>query len=438
MAIPLIAHDQVLGALAVGGRVGRRFEPREIALLSAFADYAAVSFHNARLFEESERARAGAEAANASKDDFLAILSHELRTPLTAMLGWVRMLDRGLLSPARTAEALRAIDRNARLQARLINDLLDVSRIVTGKLDVERALVDLGTVVLDVLDSARQDAHARELLRDPSLDPDAGLVMGDRVRLQQVVANLVSNAVKYTARGGRIDIALRRAGDWIELIVRDSGDGIAPEDLPRIFERFHQVDASKTRRHGGLGLGLTIVRHLIALHGGSVHAESAGRGKGSTFRIRLPRVATVPALVTDVRRPLASMESRPLLGARVLFVDDNEDARELVRAALQEAGADVQVAASAAEGLHLFETRTFDVVLSDIGLPDTDGYDFIRELRARQRGGVTVPAIALTAYAGIDDARRALAAGFQRHVAKPVDPDDLVSIVRNAIQVSAA
>ena len=439
MAIPLIAHDRVLGALAVGARRGRRFEAREIALLSAFADHAAVSFHNARLYEESERARAAAEAANRSKDTFLAILSHELRTPLTAMLGWVRILDRGMLSPARTAEALNAIDRNARLQARLINDLLDVSRIVTGKLDVERKLVDLGAVVQDVIESARQDLHGREVLAEPTIDTAAALVVGDRVRLQQVLTNLIANAVKYTPRGGRIDVTLRGAGDRTELVVTDTGDGIDPTDLARIFERFHQVDASKTRRHGGLGLGLTIVQHLVELHGGTVQAESAGRGQGSTFTIRLPRAPVVPAVVTDVRRSLAGSDAnvRPLRGVRVLFVDDNEDARSLVRAALQAAGADVQVAASARDGLQLFDTAPFDVVVSDIGMPDVDGYDFVRELRGRRRA-VSVPAIALTAYAGIDDARRAVASGFQRHIAKPIDPMDLVAIVRSVIEPDAA
>ena len=439
MAIPLIAHDRVLGALAVGARIGRRFEAREIALLAAFADHAAVSFHNARLYDESERARAAAEAANRSKDDFLAILSHELRTPLTAMLGWVRMLDRGWLSPARTAEALSAIDRNARLQARLINDLLDVSGIVTGKLEVKRQPVDLASVVHDVVESARQDADARELLAEPRIDPGAGLVVGDRVRLQQVVTNLVSNAVKYTPRGGRIDVSLREAGNEVELVVADTGEGIDPRDIARIFERFQQVDASKTRRHGGLGLGLTIVRHLVELHGGSVRAESPGRGQGSSFTIRLPRMATVAVLVTDARRPPAGVEPdvESLRGVQVLFVDDNEDARTLVRAALQAAGADVQVAASAREALGLVDTVPFDVVLSDLGMPDIDGYDFVRELRARQRGA-RVPAIALTAYAGVDDARRSLAAGFQRHVAKPIDPADLVSIVRSVIEPHAA
>ena len=430
MAIPLVAHDHVLGALGVGARTGRRFDAREIALLSAFADHAAVSFHNARVFT-------AAEQANRSKDDFLAILSHELRTPLTAILGWVRLLLRGLLSEPKATEALEAIDRNTRLQARLINDLLDVSRIVTGKLDVEHQPVHLAALVYEVLGTARQDAHARALLAEPAIDPDAGPVIGDRVRLQQIVTNLVSNAVKYTRRGGRVDVTLRRAGEHVELVVADSGEGIAAADLPLIFERFHQVDASTTRRHGGLGLGLTIVRHLVELHRGSVHVESPGRGQGTTFTVRLPRAPGLRTLGSPRRVAAPEPDAEPLRGVRALFVDDNEDARVFVQAALEAAGAHVLVAESADDALRLFDAGAFDVVLSDIGLPGADGYDLVRRLRARPRGA-GVPAIALTAYAGSDDERRALAAGFQRHVAKPIDPADLVSIVRSVIGAAAA
>jgi signal transduction histidine kinase/CheY-like chemotaxis protein len=445
LAIPLIAHDRVLGALAVGARSGRRFDEREVALLSAFANQAAVSFHNARIYQESERrgqeaerARAAAEAANRSKDDFLAVLSHELRTPLTAILGWTRMLQRGMLSAAQTTGALEAIDRNTRLQARLIDDLLDVSRIVAGKLEVERQPLDLAAVVHDVITSARQDPHGRDLLAEPVIDPEAGRVIGDRVRLQQVVANLVSNAIKYTPPGGRIDVRLLRANDLVEVIVADTGEGIDPAELPLIFERFHQADPSKTRRHGGLGLGLTIVRHFVELHGGTVHAISAGRGHGSTFIIRLPRAgAALAAVVATKRPPTAGAGAEPLRGIHALFIDDNEDARALVRTALEAAGAHVELARSAEEGLRLFESGRFDVVLSDIGMPDMDGYDFVQRLRARPPGA-TVPMIALTAYAGAEDQRRALAAGFQRHVAKPIDPAELVAIVRSVIEAHAA
>ena len=440
MAIPLIAHDRVLGALAVGGRIGRRFHEREIALLSAFADHAAVSFYNARLYQESERARGAAETANRTKDDFLAVLSHELRTPLTAILGWVRMLERGVLSPAQATEALRAIDRNTRLQARLINDLLDVSRIVSGKFDVERQPVDLAAVVREVVASARQDPHVRRILAEPVIDAEAGLVVGDRVRLEQAILNLLANAAKYTSSAGRVDVSLRRVGDHVEITVSDTGEGIDPADLPLIFERFHQSDLSRTRRHGGLGLGLTIVRHVMELHGGTVRADSAGRGYGAVFTLRLPCAPRARGEGRSPRRAPAvgaEAEAQPLHGLRVLFVDDNEDARTFVRAALETAGATVQVAESAEQGLELFDSGTFDIVLSDIGMPNVDGYDFMAQLRSRRRAA-RVPAIALTAYAGSDDARRALAAGFQRHVAKPIDPAELVAAVSSVIEASAA
>jgi CheY-like chemotaxis protein len=265
-------------------------------------------------------------------------------------------------------------------------------------------------------------------------------VIGDRVRLEQALLNLLSNAAKYTPSSGRVDVTLRRVDDDIEITVSDTGEGIDPVDLPLIFERFHQSDLSRTRRHGGLGLGLTIVRHVMELHGGSVHADSAGRGHGAVFTLRLPCAQTARAEGRAPRRASTvgpEAESQPLRDLRVLFVDDNEDARTFVRAALETAGARVQVAESAQHGLELFDSATFDIVLSDIGMPDIDGYDFMGRLRSRGRGA-RVPAIALTAYAGSDDAHRVLAAGFQRHVAKPIDPEELVAAVRSVIEVSAA
>ena len=436
VAIPLIAHDRVLGALAVGAKTGRRFTARELTLLTGFANQAAVSFHNARLYEESEKARAAAEAANRSKDDFLAVLSHELRSPLTAILGWTRLLTRGVLATPKAATALDAIDRNARLQARLIDDLLDVSRIMAGKLEVERQPVDPAAVVHDVIASVRQDPHAGRLLADPVIEADVGRVMGDRLRLQQAVANLVSNAVKFTPPGGRVAVTLRRANGFVEIIVADTGEGIDPEELGLIFERFHQADVSRTRRHGGLGLGLAIVRHFVELHGGTVYAMSPGRGRGATFIIRLPRASGALAALPAEPRVLSKEASRmPLHGIRALFVDDNEDARVLVRTVLETAGANVTLAQSAEEGLAHFDRGRFDVVLSDVGMPATDGYELVERLRARGRD---VAAIALTAYAGAEDERRALAAGFQRHVAKPIDPDYLVAVVRSVIEARAA
>jgi signal transduction histidine kinase/ActR/RegA family two-component response regulator len=436
VAVPLIVQERVLGALAVGAERGRQFTEREIELLSAFADHAAVASDNARLFEEAqrrraeaERARTAAEEANRTKDEFLAVLSHELRTPLTAILGWVRMLLQGRVPPARVAEALSAIDRNTRVQTRLIDDLLDISRIVAGKVDLEWRRVDLAAVVSEVLATARQDAAAAALLTEPVLAPDCW-VLGDRERLHQVVANLVANAVKFTPAGGRVDVRLQASAEDVELTVSDTGEGIGLEELSQIFESFHQVDRSSTRRHGGLGLGLAIVRHLIQAHGGDVQAESAGPGRGACFTVRLRRIATADG-PTSITTTGIDTGQRPLVGLRALFVDDNLEARALVGAVLEAAGAEVSVAASATEALGTLETSSFDVVLTDIGMPEVDGYEFVTRLRERERSGGRMPmcAIALTAYAGAKDRRRALAAGFQGHLAKPIDPADLVRAV---------
>ncbi|MGH7390366.1 MAG: ATP-binding protein [Candidatus Rokuibacteriota bacterium] len=436
VAVPLIVQERVLGALAVGAERGRRFTAEEIELLSAFADHAAVASDNARLFEEAqrrraeaERAQAASEDANRAKDDFLAVLSHELRTPLTAILGWVRMLLAGRVPDARVTEALAAIDRNTRVQARLIDDLLDISRIVAGKVELEWRPVHLAAVVTEVVTSARQDPRAAALLAEPVIDLDSP-VLGDRERLHQVVTNLLANAVKFTPAGGRVDVRLHRADKEIELIVRDTGEGISADDLPQIFDRFHQVDRSNTRRHGGLGLGLAIVRHLVQMHGGSVRAESAGRGLGACFTVRLPSATGADRLPGIA--PAGDVGSaRPLTSVRALFVDDNPDARALVSAVLEAAGAEVSVAASAAEALGALEAATFDVVLTDIGMPDVDGYEFVTRLRERERtqGRMPVSAIALTAYASATDRRRALAGGFQGHLAKPIDPGELVRAV---------
>jgi CheY-like chemotaxis protein/anti-sigma regulatory factor (Ser/Thr protein kinase) len=303
-----------------------------------------------------------------------------------------------------------------------------VSRIVAGKVDLECRRVDLAAVVSEVLTTARQDAAAAALITEPVLAVDCW-VLGDRERLHQVVTNLVANAVKFTPAGGRIDVRLQTTAEDVELIVSDTGEGIGREELSQIFESFHQVDRSSTRRHGGLGLGLAIVRHLIQAHGGDVRAESGGPGRGACFTVRLRRItADGPPSITPTE--LGSGE-RPLVGLRALFVDDNLEARALVSAVLEAAGAEVSVAASATDALHTLETSSFDVVLTDIGMPEIDGYDFVTRLRERERAGGHMPvcAIALTAYAGARDRRRALAAGFQAHLAKPIDPADLVRAV---------
>jgi signal transduction histidine kinase/CheY-like chemotaxis protein len=439
LAVPLIVQERVLGALAVGAARGRTFTTEEIELVSTFAHHAAIACDNARLFEEAQRrreeaehAQIKAEDANRTKDEFLAILSHELRTPLTAILGWVRLLLGGRLEDSRVAEALSAIDRNTRVQTRLIDDLLDVSRIVAGKMDVERRAVDLAEVVSAVVTSARQGRRAAELTWETTIERDL-VVLGDRERLHQVVTNLVANAVKFTPAGGRVEVRLAGTAEAVELLVRDTGEGISAEELSHIFDRFHQVDRSHTRRHGGLGLGLAIVRHLVHAHGGSVTATSEGRGQGASFVVRLPHARA--ADVSSTAGPAGyALSDSALRGLRVLFVDDNDDARAVVTAVLNAAGARISAATSALQALSELDRAPFDVVLSDIGMPGIDGYDFLVRLRERERTQNRAPvcAIALTAYAGSEDRRRALASGFQGHLAKPIDPDDLVRTIQHA------
>ena len=435
LAVPLVVQDRVFGALAIGAARGRQFTEREIELVSAFADHAAVALHNARLFEEAQRRRVEAEAANRAKDEFLAVLSHELRTPLTAILGWVRLLRGGRLPPERVLEALAAIDRNTHVQTRLIDELLDVSRIVAGKVDLEVEPVDFASTVAGVVASTRQDPRVAPVVREPVIADDVFTVLGDPVRLHQVVSNLMSNAVKFTPPDGRVEVTLRRVDADAELVVSDTGIGLGAEELLHIFDRFHQVDRSNTRRHGGLGLGLAIVRHLVAMHGGSVRAESPGRHLGARFTVRLPCAVDATRAPATGAAGIAVGGERPLSGVRVLFVDDNVEARSLVGAIIEAAGGTVVLAGSAAEALAALAVAPVDVVLSDIGMPDVDGYDFVAAVRAREQAAARrpVPAIAVTAYATSEDRRRALTRGFQGHVAKPIDPAHLVRVVCAAV-----
>jgi len=350
-----------------------------------------------------------------------------------------RLEDKGALRQIKkigTAFIFEPLVTRKAAHLRLIDDLLDTSRIVAGKIQLELRPVDLGGVVRDVLAHAAQDPGAAALLCPPALDARC-VLKGDRDRLHQVVTNLVANALKFTLAGGRVDVRLRRGRDEVELSVRDTGEGISADQLPHIFDRFHQVDRSHTRRHGGLGLGLAIVRHLVEAHGGSVHAESAGRGHGACFTVRLPAADdTDQAAAVSRAAPVASEQL--LAGLRVLFVDDNPEARALVGTVLESAGADVSIAASAVEGLERLRKHAVDVVLTDIGMPDLDGYDFVMRLRETERAANRTPvcAIALTAHAGAEDRRRALTGGFQGYVAKPSDPDELVRVVRDVYEES--
>ncbi len=417
-----------------GGADAYLVQPSEaielLATVRALVRARRAEAERAELLRREQQAREQAEYANRLKDEFLATVSHELRTPLNAILGWTRMLRGGHVPPERRAHVLETIERNARAQAQLVEDLLDVSRILSGKLRMEFRPVSLTVVVEAAADAVRPTAEARGV----SLELDAGdpgPVVGDPDRLQQVVWNLLSNAVKFTPRGGRVVTRLAREGDVALVEVVDTGDGIRASFLPFIFDRFRQADSTVGRTHGGLGLGLAIVRHLVELHGGAVAADSEGPGLGSRFQVKLPLQRDVAGVSGETpSRPdpeeRLSLPEVPLLtGLHVLVVDDEFDTRELLAEVLSQQGARVTLAASAREAAEAVAARP-DVLISDIGMPGGDGYELIRRLRAADD---RTPAVAVTAYARGEDARKALAAGFQRHAAKPIEPGALVAIV---------
>jgi signal transduction histidine kinase/AmiR/NasT family two-component response regulator len=434
--IPLHCRGRLLGKFMVYYDRPHAFSDREVGLAQIVASQVAVAAER-RVFEQErasllareQHARTQAEAANRMKDEFLATLSHELRTPLNAMLGWTRLLRTGQLDQATTGRALETIERNALAQAQLVEDLLDVSRIITGKLRLDVQPVHLEHILETSIDAVRPAADARGITIETDIDSESR-VLGDGDRLRQIVWNLLSNAIKFTPSGGWVRVALKRVDPHLQVTVADSGAGIAPEFLPYVFERFRQSDGNSTRVHGGLGLGLAIVRHLVELHGGSVHADSAGDGQGATFTVKLPIAAV--KLDAGARpgadRPAAT--DRVLAGIRVLVVDDEPDARDLLASVLCPHGAEVSMASSAAQARQLFERVRPHVLVSDIGMPGEDGYSLIRRIRAiEERRGRRTPAVALTAFARSEDRSRALLAGFQLHVPKPVEPDEFVIAV---------
>jgi signal transduction histidine kinase len=427
LIVPIHGEDAIEGLIYVSRRTVRPFGQHEETIGLRLADHAAIAIRNSRLFARERAARAEAHAANRAKDHFLATLSHELRTPLNAIMGWLRMLRNPRLDESQKIHAVDVIERNARLQAQLINDLLDVSRIIAGKLELERFPVDLVLVVREGLEAVRGDVEAKALALEASLDAATGEVLGDPMRLGQVVSNLLSNAVKFTPAHGRIVVRLAREGGHARLTVADSGEGIDPAVLPHVFEPFHQADSTTTRSHQGLGLGLAIVRQLVEAHGGRVRAESAGRGHGATFVVELPIIAVRSARASGGRAAQAPRAGARLDGLHVLVVDDHGDAREVLGVALREHGAQVHLAAGAAEALEILGRTRVDVMVSDLAMPGADGYELIAAVRAAR--GAAIPAVALTAYAGREVRERAIAAGFAAHATKPLDPDDLVDLI---------
>jgi signal transduction histidine kinase len=391
------------------------------------------------LLEREKVLRAEAEELSRLKDEFLATMSHELRTPLNAIFGWITLLRTRRLDAPTQERALETIERNARAQKRLIEDLLDVSRIVTGKVALELALVDPRRVIQAALLTMQPAAHAKGIKLVPLLDTSAGTLRGDFARLQQVVCNLLSNAIKFTASGGQVEIVLAQRNEEAEITVRDSGQGINAEFLPYVFDRFRQEDGSISRRHGGLGLGLAIVRHLIELHGGTVEASSAGEGLGATFTIRLPvRATSLSGRAPELPAPTKVSTSSRLVGVHVLVVDDDPGARELMANILQGYGARVSLASTGPNALtQLFELKPH-VLLADLGMPEMDGFALIEQVRALDPSvGGRTPAIAVTAYASVQDRLRALQAGYQNHVAKPVEPEELAAVIASVLGHSA-
>ena len=393
----------------------------------------------ARLLSAEKAARQDAETANRLKDEFLATLSHELRTPLTAILGWTQLFKLSELSPNELQTGMDVIDRNAKAQAQLIEDLLDVSRIISGKLRLNVEVVEMGSVIDAAIEAVRSAADGKRIEIVRIIDPAAGPIMGDAGRLQQVVWNLLSNAIKFTPKAGKVTIRLRRVESQVEVSVQDDGQGIEPEFLPYVFDRFRQADASTKRMQGGLGLGLAIVRHLTELHGGSVHADSRGTGQGAVFTLRLPIVAAThdvdakEAVVDEKAAPVeqVALDKLPdLAGLKILIVDDERDSREILSRILRRCGADTEIAPNAEAGVQAFQAARPNVIISDIGMPGEDGYMFIRRVRAAEGPSKqNVPAVALTAFARADDRRKALLAGYQVHLAKPVIPSELIAVV---------
>lgn len=384
--------------------------------------------HDALLASE-QSARTEAERANRLKDEFLATVSHELRTPLTGILGWLQLLRGGQLDANRTERALETAERNGRALAQIVDDILDVSRIMSGKLKLEVEPIRVGDAIESALDAVRPAATAKDIRLNATLDSSA-MVMGDAGRLQQIVWNLIANAVKFTPKGGKIAIVLEVIDSSVVITVRDQGRGIDPDFLPYVFERFRQADGATTRRHGGLGLGLSIVKHLVELHGGVVTAESEGDGKGATFRVVLPVSLTRhPAVIpTDERDDFDC--PKELQGLEILVVEDEDDTRDLLREILTGCGAKVEVAASVKEGLEAFARNLPAVLISDIGMPHEDGHSFIRRIRALPESeGGRVPAIALTAFARTEDRTQALRSGFRAHVPKPIDVGELLAVI---------
>ncbi|HET6853936.1 MAG TPA: PAS domain S-box protein [Pyrinomonadaceae bacterium] len=460
LAVPVISRSgEVLGGLFFGHPEPDVFTERDETLVFSLASQAAIAMDNARLYETAKRAREEAEKAATDnerlyrqaeessrlKEEFLATISHELRTPLSAILGWARMLRLGQLSESDETKALDTIERNARAQAQLVDDLLDVSRIITGKLRMDVRPTDPNSFIDAAVEAVRPAAEAKGVRVQKVIDTGEVSIPGDPVRLQQVVWNLLSNAIKFTPRDGRVQIRSQRVNSHLEIIVSDTGQGISPDFLPHVFDRFRQADQKTSRQHGGMGLGLAIVRHLVELHGGTVSANSEGEGHGATFTVMLPISPVYQVDSSGSRVHPAARELLPaddvadrLDGMRILVVDDEADTRELLRQGLEYCGAKVKVVGTAGEALDSLVTFAPDILISDIGMPGVDGYELIRRIRGLPANNLRrIPAIALTAYTRVEDRLHALRAGYDMHVPKPVELAELVAVATSLTRRSS-
>lgn len=426
---PLIAQGRLLGTLSFASQTRTHFTLAEVELLQSTCDQVAIAIERTNLTNSLQQQAEQLKQANRIKDEFLAVLSHELRSPLNPILGWSKLLQGGKLDKLKTAQALATIERNAKLQAELIEDLLDVSRILQGKLSLNVRSVNLAAIIRAAIETVYLAAAAKSIAIETMLDPEVGQVSGDATRLQQVVWNLLSNAVKFTPTGGHVTVQLEQVENQAQITISDTGKGILPNFVPYMFDYFRQEDSATTRKFGGLGLGLAIVRYLVELHGGTIQVVSLGEGLGATFTVKLPLMSVQSTVNLD--RP-STESSLDLSGIQVLVIDDETDSREFVAFVLEQAGAEVTAATTAGEGFAMLTQSQPDVLLSDIGMPDMDGYTLMRQVRMLppERGG-NVLAIALTAYAGDFNQQQALQAGFQQHLAKPIEPAALIRVIAN-------
>ena len=435
MAVPMAVMGRIIGSIEVQSYRHDVYRPSHTTAMSMAANLTAVAIENVRLLKLERTAREAAEESNRLKDEFLATVSHELRTPLTAILGWSRLLEAGNLDDSVTQQAVETIWRNAKAQAQIVDDILDVSRIITGNLYLDLHPVEVVPVVENAINVVRPTADAKGIKIETCFERTPAMISGDANRLQQVVWNLLSNAVKFTQNGGRVSVKVSQGAGVVEVSVSDTGQGINKEFLPYVFDRFRQADSTTTRQHGGLGLGLAIARHLVEIHGGMIRAESPGVGQGATFTIRLPLLEKTVGTPQVVDRNQLSLAQSPQLlsGVNVLLVDDDSDTLTLMTTALTKRHANVTAVSSAGEAIQAIARRRPDVLVSDIAMPDEDGYGLIEKVRLLENGvPQKIPAVAITAYAKEEDRERALSAGFQIYLAKPVELAELISVVARA------